>query len=91
MTIVVNLLQRACALSCWLLCSTVKLFTSFHGNPKAREEDRSILYWTELVQIPAKEDNQDPAEISSRLSEPAELLVYGMQRPPTEHAHLVHN
>ncbi|KAK0711610.1 hypothetical protein B0H67DRAFT_646966 [Lasiosphaeris hirsuta] len=30
---------------------------------RAGEEDRSLMYWTELVEIPAKEDNRDPAEI----------------------------
>lgn len=58
---------------------------------RAREKNRSLLYRTELVEIPAKEDNRDPAEIPSRLSESAELLVHGMQRPRTEHTHLVHD
>ncbi|KAF9765438.1 hypothetical protein IL306_002277, partial [Fusarium sp. DS 682] len=41
----------------------------------ARQQDRPLLYRTELVEVSAEKDDGDPAKVLLRSAEPAELLV----------------
>ncbi|KND86296.1 hypothetical protein TOPH_09073 [Tolypocladium ophioglossoides CBS 100239] len=56
---------------------------------RARQHDRPLLHRAELVEVSAEEDDEDPSKVSLRSAEPAELLADGVQRPRSEHAHLI--
>jgi hypothetical protein len=64
---------------------------SFPGSRGAGEEDRSLLHGTELMEVAAKDDYRNPTEVSSRLSQSAELFVDGVQRPSAQHADFVYD
>ena len=55
------------------------------------KKNRPLLYWTKLVEIPTEQHNRDPAEVLFWSSKCADMFVYSIERPRTQHANLIND